>query len=120
MEVPLRYKTEEGYSLGKWLTCQREAYRKDTLRHDRKLRLDALGMIWNRSRTNDWEDCYAYVKRFALENGHLRIPATYTVDGIWLNKWLNEQKQIYFGNRKGKLLTEEQIQKLSDVGVDFE
>lgn len=45
------------------------------------------------------------------------MPPKYIADGIWLNKWLNEQKQIYNGNRKGKQLTQSQIELLNAIGM---
>jgi hypothetical protein len=47
----------------------------------------------------------------------LNVPANYIVQGVWLNKWVNEQKQIYLGKRRGKVLTSEQIERLEAVGM---
>ena len=73
-------------------------------------------MVWNKSRKNDWYDCFEMAKTYFREHGNLDIPSDYVVDGVWLNKWLNEQRQILIGNRKGKQLTEEQIEKLRSIG----
>lgn len=63
--------------------------------------------------------CYAHAKAYFEANGDLRVPANYKVDGIWLNKWLDEQQQIYFGRRKGKTLTPAQIEALERIGMTW-
>lgn len=40
-------------------------------------------------------------------------------NGIWLGKWLDEQRQIRRGKHKGKNLTEEQIQRLDAISFDW-
>ncbi len=119
LDVPLSYKTKAGYALGRWIYRQREAHRAGELLSDRVERLSALGMHWGHTKRNDWDECFALVQRYYHEHGHIRIPADYTADGIWLHKWLNEQKQIYNGRRAGKTLTAEQIERLESVGVDW-
>lgn len=44
------------------------------------------------------------------------MPQDYKAGRVWLNKWLNEQRQIMLGNRKGRVLTEEQMKKLNAIG----
>lgn len=41
-------------------------------------------------------------------------------EGVCLNKWVNEQKQIYRGKRTGKILTEKQIRLLEENGIKWE
>ena len=50
----------------------------------------------------------------------MNIPPQYKADGIWISKWLNEQRQIYIGNRPGKQLTEDQIRRLEAIGMAWE
>ena len=38
---------------------------------------------------------------------------------VWLAKRLNEQKQIYCGNRPGKSLTTEQVRRLEAIGMTW-
>lgn len=113
LDVKSNYITKSNFKLGAWISNQREK-----VTAERKQRLDSIGMVW--SKITPWEEKYSLVNNFYKENGHLNIPSNYISDGVWISKWLNEQKQIYRGNRKGKRLTEDQVKMLSDIGVDFQ
>lgn len=115
LEVPSAYQTSDGYRLGAWISEQRQ---KPNLSEHRKQRLDALGMRWKKP--DSWEIRYTLAKDFYKTHGHLNMPASYKADGIWLAKWLNEQRQIYIGNRAGKCLTAEQIKALEEIGMSWE
>lgn len=113
LNVPATYETKDGYRLGRWISGQRVNAARLTA--DRRERLNILGMVW--AKPDSWEERYLLAKKYYTENGNLNVPAGYIVEGIWLNKWLNEQKQIYNGKRKGKRLTQEQILKLITIGA---
>lgn len=115
-DAPFFYVTEDGFKLGVWLSKCREKYVKGKLTEDETKRLDAINMVWSKSRKNDWNDCFESVREYYREHGDLAIPTNYTVDGVWLNKWLNEQKQIMLGKRGDKRLTDEQTAKLRSIG----
>ena len=112
LKVPTGYVTDTGYKLGNWISDQRE---NKKLNAERRARLDALGMVWEKP--DAWERKFELAKEYFLRNGNLNVPANYIAQGVWLNKWVNEQKQIYLGNRKGKVLTSEQIERLESVGM---
>ena len=67
-------------------------------------------MKWEKE--DSWDIRYAYAEAYLKKHGDLNIPARYIEDGIWLGKWLYEQKQLYLGRKKGKRLKEERAQKL--------
>lgn len=113
LNVPATYATKDGYMLGRWLDRQRE--RKGKLSQDRIDRLNTLGMVWDK--TDSWEVRYTLAKQYFEEHGNLNVPPKYIADGVWLNKWLNEQKHIYLGKRKGKSLTADQISRLNAIGM---
>ncbi|MCI8834792.1 MAG: DEAD/DEAH box helicase family protein [Ruminococcus sp.] len=114
LDVPTKYISATGFRLGGWISDRRERGReKHSL--ERQKQLDAIGMIWERP--DPWERRYALAKAYYEEYGNLRVPSKYRADGIWLAKWLNEQKQIYAGKRPGKKLREEQIQRLDAIGM---
>ena len=119
LEMPSDYRTAEGLNLGKWLHRQREAYREDWQGRDagRFRRLEELGMVWEAE--DPWETRYQLAKAYRAEHGDLNIPGSFVVQGIWLGKWLNEQKQVYWGRRPGKHLTGEQIARLESLSISW-
>ncbi len=70
------------------------------LNEERKARLAELGVSF--SKDDPWEVKFALSEKYYREHGNLNVPPKYKADGIWLAKWLNEQRQIYIGNRNGK------------------
>ena len=119
-DVPLNYICDDGYKLGQWLSKCREKYAKHTLTDSQIQKLENIKIIWNKSRKNDWEDCYKLAKDYFVKHGNLNVPANFVSDGIWLNKWLNEQKLILQGRRSGQKLTDSQVEKLSTIGLTAE
>lgn len=114
LDVPMNYRTPTGFKLGEWLANNR-GHTGVKITEERSAKLDAIGMIWKKR--DSWDDRYQIAKNYYQRNGHLRAPSQQKIDGVWLNKWLNEQKQIYFGNRSGKELTGEQVAKLRELEV---
>ena len=115
LDVPTTYKTEGGYRLGGWIVEQRN---NRNLPERRRKLLDDIGMIW--AKPDPWEMRYALAKAYYEEYGNLNVPTKYVANGVWLNKWLNEQRQIQLGRRGGKQLTSEQIEKLNAIGMCWE
>ena len=68
---------------------------------------------------NSWEVRYELAKAYYEEYGNLNIPSKYRAEGIWLAKWVNEQKQVYAGKRKGKTLREDQVRRLEAIGMEW-
>ena len=115
--VPTSYVTPEGYKLGAWIADRRERGKKQHSREQQRL-LDDLGMVWEKP--DSWEIRYVLAKQYFEKHGDLNIPSNYKVDGIWLAKWINEQRQIYIGNRGNKRLTEDQVRRLEAIGMTWE
>ena len=116
-DAPLNYLTPDGYKLGVFLSKCREKYAKGKLSEEQIKLLDSINMVWNKSRKNDWDECFEKAKEYFQKHGNLNVPTNYTADGLWLNKWLNEQKLILQGKRKNERLTEEQVIKLSAISL---
>ena len=114
LDVPTMYVTPSGYRLGAWLADRRENGKEKHTEEQQRL-LDELGMVW--VKPNSWEVRYALAKQYFEEQGDLNIPSQYIVDGVWLAKWVNEQRQIYIGNRDKKRLSDEQIDRLESIGM---
>ena len=87
------------------------------LSEERKKKLDALGIVWQKP--DAWEMRYTLAANYFKAHGDLRVPAQYKAEGVWLNKWLNEQRQIYLGKRAGKSLCADQIHRLNAIGMHW-
>lgn len=75
-------------------------------------------MIWKKP--DPWEFRYALARKYYEEHGDLNIPPDLKMDGVWMYKWLSEQRQIYIGNRGEKRLTQDQIERLETLGMRWE
>ena len=117
LNVPVSYVSPSGYKLGHWIVDRREKG-KEKHSAERQKQLDSLGMVW--AKPDSWEVRYGFAKAYYEEYGNLNIPSKYRPDGIWLAKWLNEQKQIHAGKRKGKTLRADQAERLEAIGICWE
>jgi len=115
--VPVSYVSPSGYKLGSWIADRREKG-KEKHSKEQQQRLDKLGMIW--VKPDPWEVRYRLAQEYYEAHGNLNIPSKYRAEGVWLAKWVNEQKQIYAGKRKGKTLREDQVLRLTEIGIDWE
>ena len=116
LNVPATYTSPSGYKLGHWLESKRYKGR-DNLAPEQREQLDELGFVWEKP--DPWEVRYSLAKDYFETHRNLLMPAQYKADGIWLSKWINEQRNIYIGNRPGKSLTQEQIQRLEAIGMEW-
>lgn len=130
VDVPVRYVTEDGYPLGKFVSNQRTAWKNGreasgigqadmvcggrVLLAERERRLDALGFIWEKPK-QEWKRYYAAAKAFYEREGHLDVPVKYvTEDGLRLGAWIRNQ----VSGRDA--LLEEQAEALEAIGVCWE
>jgi hypothetical protein len=92
--VPQRY-VVEGCRLGQWVTVQRVAYVKGSLRLDRqRLLSDVPGWSWH-ARNERWERNYELLLQYAEKNGNARVPQSYQVSGVKLGVWIGEQRGAF-------------------------
>ena len=117
LNVPVSYVSPSGYKLGSWIADRREKG-KEKHSKEQQQRLDKLGMFW--VKPDPWEVRYRLAQEYYEAHGNLNIPSKYRAEGVWLAKWVNEQKQIYAGKRKGKTLREDQVLRLTEIGIDWE
>ena len=74
--VLLRYKTDEGYRLGRWVGVQRST--KSKMNSVRRQRLEALPR-WSWTPWSDqWEEGFSHLKAFFEREGHCRVPQDFT------------------------------------------
>ena len=117
LDVPPSYTDETGYRLGGWIADQREKG-KEKMPPDRVKLLEKIGMVWEKP--DSWEIRYALAEKYYEEHGDLNVPSGYKADGVWLGRWLYEQRQIYIGKRPGKRLTGDQVDRLNSIGMVWE
>ena len=112
LNVPAAYCSEDGYALGRWVARQRGLM----LKYDgeRLARLEAIGMDWDREES--WTVRYRLAEQYYKEHGDLKIPGGYVMDGVWMDKWVSEQRKKY----RSRKLSEEQIHALERIGMDWE
>ena len=113
-EVPVNA-VYEGVNVGKWLSRQRSEAQK--LSPAQRQMLLSVGVRVEKQ--DAWELRYGLVKEYFQKHNTAKIPVDYRPQGIPLNKWLNDQKQICLGKRPGKSLSSESIQKLRAIGVEL-
>ena len=123
LEVPSRYITEDGVSLGNWISSIRRWYslgvHQKYLKSSRIKQLEDIGMIWN-ALDHFWEQNYQLAKEYYEQHGNLDVPMDYkTKDGTLLGSWIGRQRKLRKGIGKGTPLTEDQINKLDSIGMDW-
>ncbi len=105
--VPARLVTEDGFSLGRWICSQRQAYQTGKISGARIEKLNAIGMVWQ---ADSWEDRLELVKKWYRENGNLAISQNTVIDGVWIGKWLAYQRKALeegkLSRRQAELLSE--------------
>jgi len=108
--VPALYRDPDGYSLGAWVTTQRQ--RKDIRSPEHKRRLDELGFVWN-TREADWEEGFSHLAQYKARVGNCLVPWGFQdPDGYNLGQWVSNQRQQ---SRKG-IRSPEQIRRLDGLG----
>ena len=168
LDIPVTYKTEDGFRLGRWVRRQRDQYQKEAVllkeeavysekavyreeinvrlkngqttqkdsskiqpfssAKERIQKLSQIGMIWEN--IDLWNQKFELAKKYYCEHGNLKMPRDYIVDGIWLSRWLREQKTKLAAQEKEiqkfdkerqfdtkKQLTKEQREKLYSIGI---
>ena len=114
LNVSIAYTTADGIALGKWVARQQYAHNNPgksncKLTPERVALLDKIGMQWEKP--DPWQHRYDLTQDYLQEHGNLLIPAKYkTMDGIWLGRWLYEQKVLL--RKQSPKLNVEQIEKL--------
>jgi len=106
--VPSKYRTSDGFSLGRWVTSQRES--KSKLTPEKVARLDDLGFVWN-VQEKQWEQGFSYLKIYKEEYKDCLVPQSFrAADGFALGNWVSTQRES-----KSKL-PQDKIRLLDDLG----
>jgi len=121
LEIPHRYITEDGYSLGSWVSAQR-AVRAGTmhgsLSEEQIRKLDAIGMVWESRNELAWAKNYRAAEQYYKEHGVLDVPGSYvTEDGIRLGDWLKNIRKWKNAGAHQNYLTPERMARLDAIGM---
>ena len=121
LEVPYKYKTADGYSLGHWILTQKRVRTGDTpgiLSAERIAKLDEIGMVWSGYRDLAWERNFEAAKEYYDTLGNLNVAAVYvTKDGINLGAWIARLRAIRKNQSQQRYLTPERIRALDEIGM---
>ena len=119
--VPARYKTKDGYPLGKWVDHQRHFYAKGNgeLSKDRAQRLEELSDTWTWDLHADrWEEGFRHLKQYIEDNGDTYVPRSYKAeDGYDLAQWVNNQRALH---RTDDGLEPDRARRLDELGFSWE
>ena len=113
LQVPAKYKTKDGYPLGKWINNARKRRNDGKLIEERIRQLDQMGMIWSVFDAK-WEQGYALAMNYAAKHGDLNVPVNYTTEeGEKLGAWILNQRTAY----AKEMLSQDQIGRLEKIGI---
>jgi hypothetical protein len=111
----------EGLDVFEWLIRQRERRAAGKLTADEIADLDAVGMIWvlRGSAASIWDQCFQRAKQFAIQHGHLNVPAGRNEPDRETRKlyiWLRAQRAA---RHKGSL-SADRIAALDNIGMPWD
>ena len=111
LNVPVDFVTENGDSLGAWISYQRERYKKKKLEQDRIELLNDIGMSWHQF-GNKWKFGFLQAEKYFIKHGNLNVKVDYvTEDDFKLGVWIANQRARY----AKKQLTDSRIQVLESL-----
>ena len=117
LNVPRKYTTKDGYTLGRWINTQKTSFTNNKLSKSQINKLAKIGLdLSNMRHKKTWEESYQLAKEFYEEHGNLEVPANYkTPDGFVLRNWVNSQR-VYYNDNK---LSHDKIIMLQEIGMRF-
>ena len=117
LNVPKRYTTPGGLSLGVWLITQRrvrEGQIQGDLTQQQVARLDSIGMVWGNRKEIAWQHGFEAAKKYRDIYGDLLVAGKYVdPEGYPLGQWILKTRQQKLNGR----LKEERIVQLEEIGM---
>ena len=112
----LPFKYSQNPKLGKWVSVQRQRYKKGLLTKERCDQLEAIGFLSRGQSFQDrWVEMFKRLQAYQQEhNGTCNVPFKYPQDPK-LGKWVSMQRQRY---KKG-LLAKERCEQLNAIGFEW-
>ena len=121
LEVPKRYVTEEGYSLGAWVATQRRVYANKVsgvLTEEQIDLLSAIGMRWQGVKDAAWEKYYVVAKKYYEKHGNLLVNVNENdYHGVALGKWIAQLRVYKKRGAACAYLTPERVEALERIGM---
>jgi len=124
LDVPVKYITEDGIPLGKWLSNLRhqlaENSRQSALSDEQRERLRAIGLQEETKPEQQWNRKYRLAKAYYEEYGNLNVPAAYVVDGVRLGRWIaNIRAKRKHPESSGMILNAVRIRQMDEIGMNW-
>ena len=86
---------EGGLALGQWVGTLRQQYSEGHLGPDHVAQLEGLpGWSWD-AKASQWESRLSLLCRFIEREGHARVPAGHTEEGVPLGTWVSKRRDEY-------------------------
>ena len=124
LDVPQRYVTPDGYSLGRWLDTQRQVRAgktRGTLTDNQIRLLDSLGMRWESACDRSFDRFFEAAEAYYRQNGNLDVTTRYvTPDGLKLGSWLANLRFYRKSGIKTAYLTDDRIRALDRIGMRWD
>lgn len=120
LRVPTNYVDEKGFALGTWITNLRNIYCKNSkgrLDEKRIQQLENIGIEWRIRDNLTWEQWYELAEEYFNIHGNLKMASTFEMNGHKIGQWLVNQRQAKNHPENGRKITQEQIEKLDQIGM---
>jgi len=111
--VPREFVTDDGFTLGSWVSSRRKDCKNERLSRERVAELNALGMVWD-TRDVGYRAGVAHLRAYVTREGHANVPKSdVSDDGFTLGKWVGNLRS----DRKAGTLTPVRIAELDALGM---
>ncbi len=121
LEVPKRYVTENGYSLGAWINTQRLVFNGKTdgnINDEQIDLLNEIGMRWESVRDISWERNFSAANKYYEENKNLLVNSNENrYCGVALGRWISQLRAYRKNGVQNAYLTDKRIKMLDDIGM---
>lgn len=113
VNVPFSFKSQNGHSLGQWVSDLRKKYSRNQLPSDRIETLEKLnGWAWSVFDVR-WEEKFQKLKKFRDREGHCKVPQKWKEDGESLGSWVGSQRAARL------TMPPERARRLDELGFDW-
>lgn len=99
--------------LRRWMLTQRQLKKRGQLPEDRQKQLDSVGFDWSPFSTA-WDEMFSRLEIYHSENGHCRVPATWSLDSKLAN-WVATQR----ARKKDGKLRPDRESRLASLNFDW-